>query len=488
MDADANGDGNPDGVLQETFSSADPSYWNYYWKQGTSMAAPHVAGTAALMLAANPSVTASQVKRALEVTAEDEGSAGWDIYYGHGLIDADKAIDAVLDGEAPTWPSEPSVSVTPYDTTADLSWDAASDNIAVTDYKIWLDGSPVATATTNSFTLSGLNPGTTYSVAVQAGDLMENWSAVGTATSFDTTGSVDIQAPQWADDAAVEAIVGDDWVYLSWDSATDNLDVAEYRVIQDGVVAITTASTYADVEGLTEGTVYSFAIEAGDAAGNWSSTGPTLQVTTEDWTSPDWPNGSQMYATNVLVDRVTLSWTAASDPSGIDEYEVYVDGVYHTATSTSLTVTGLDPGTEYMTWVNAYDSNGNWSVGPEMWFTTALGFDDTRGSTFENDIAWLSGAGITKGCNPPLNTMFCPDSYVTRGQMAAFMVRALGYTDRGAGDLFGDDDASVFEADIDKLAVAGVTKGCNPPANTNFCPDSRVSRGQMAAFLHRALG
>lgn len=68
------------------------------------------------------------------------------------------------------------------------------------------------------------------------------------------------------------------------------------------------------------------------------------------------------------------------------------------------------------------------------------------------------------------------------------MARALGYTDDGGGDLFTDDNDSIFEADIDKLASAGVTRGCNPPENDRFCPGGSVKRGQMAAFLHRALG
>jgi hypothetical protein len=72
--------------------------------------------------------------------------------------------------------------------------------------------------------------------------------------------------------------------------------------------------------------------------------------------------------------------------------------------------------------------------------------------------------------------------------MAAFLVRALGYTDDGGGNLFTDDDGSVFEGDIDRLGTAGVTRGCNPPTNDRYCPDSAVTRGQMAAFLHRALG
>ncbi len=115
-------------------------------------------------------------------------------------------------------------------------------------------------------------------------------------------------------------------------------------------------------------------------------------------------------------------------------------------------------------------------------------FTDTAGSVFAADIQWLGNTGITKGCNPPDNDMFCPGAVVTRGQMAAFLVRALGLTDDGGGNSFVDDDGSVFEGDIAKLAAAGITKGCNPPTNDMFCPNAPVTRAQMAAFLHRALG
>jgi hypothetical protein len=125
-------------------------------------------------------------------------------------------------------------------------------------------------------------------------------------------------------------------------------------------------------------------------------------------------------------------------------------------------------------------------------FTLAIvntGFVDVPPrNTFYGDVTWLASEGITKGCNPPDNTRFCPNNFVTRGQMAAFLSRALGYTNTGGGNLFIDDNGSIFETNIDQLATAGVTKGCNPPDNTKFCPNNFVTRGQMAAFLHRALG
>ncbi|MGH8912857.1 MAG: SpoIID/LytB domain-containing protein [Acidimicrobiia bacterium] len=114
-------------------------------------------------------------------------------------------------------------------------------------------------------------------------------------------------------------------------------------------------------------------------------------------------------------------------------------------------------------------------------------FVDDDGSIHQGDINSLAAAGITKGCNPPANDRFCPEQAVTRGQMAAFLVRAYGYTDPGPGNLFIDDDGSVFAADIDRLATAGITKGCNPPANDRYCPNDPVTREQMASFLARAM-
>ncbi len=113
-------------------------------------------------------------------------------------------------------------------------------------------------------------------------------------------------------------------------------------------------------------------------------------------------------------------------------------------------------------------------------------FSDDDGSPFEGDIEALAAAGITSGCNPPQNTRFCPGDPVTRGALAAFLVRAFGW-DLPVGDRFVDDDGSVFEREIEILAASGVTQGCNPPINDAFCPDRVVTRAAMATFLGRAL-
>jgi hypothetical protein len=70
--------------------------------------------------------------------------------------------------------------------------------------------------------------------------------------------------------------------------------------------------------------------------------------------------------------------------------------------------------------------------------------------------------------------------------MAAFIVRALGLS-VPVENPFVDTVGNTFQADIQALAAAGITRGCNPPVNDRFCPEDDVTRGQMAAFLNRGL-
>ncbi|MFB3107248.1 MAG: S-layer homology domain-containing protein, partial [Pseudomonadales bacterium] len=114
-------------------------------------------------------------------------------------------------------------------------------------------------------------------------------------------------------------------------------------------------------------------------------------------------------------------------------------------------------------------------------------FIDDDGLFYENSADRLKTAKVTLGCNPPTNDKYCGSRNVTRGEMAALLVRAKGYTDNGGGNLFTDDDGHLFENATDKLGTAKVTLGCNPPVNDHFCPNDHVTRGQMAAFLSRAL-
>ena len=106
-------------------------------------------------------------------------------------------------------------------------------------------------------------------------------------------------------------------------------------------------------------------------------------------------------------------------------------------------------------------------------------FSDDDGSAHEDSINSMFEAEITVGCG---GTNYCPSDHVLRAQMAAFLFRSLNLT-TVSGDYFSDDDGSLFEDEINAIAEEEITFGCG---GENFCPNDFVSRGQMASFLYRA--
>ncbi len=107
-----------------------------------------------------------------------------------------------------------------------------------------------------------------------------------------------------------------------------------------------------------------------------------------------------------------------------------------------------------------------------------------------NYIERLYLAGITSGCTAsPLN--YCPDSEVTRAQMAVFLLKGIhgpAYTPPTAtGLIFGDVPLDYWaSAWIERIYTEGITAGCTT-SSLNFCPDQTLTtRAQMAVFLLKA--
>jgi hypothetical protein len=102
-------------------------------------------------------------------------------------------------------------------------------------------------------------------------------------------------------------------------------------------------------------------------------------------------------------------------------------------------------------------------------------------------IEQMAVRGITSGCG---GGNYCPTANVTREQMAAFIIRALhepGYVPpTNVPQRFADVPSSnPFYGHIEEMAVRQITLGCG---GGNYCPTANVTRGQMAAFLVRAFG
>jgi hypothetical protein len=214
---------------------------------------------------------------------------------------------------------------------------------------------------------------------------------------------------------------------------------------------------------------------------DWSSDGTRIA-----WGRPDYPHhggiSEVVVATGVRRTLDEPDFAHSSDGVGYapDATGPVPDAIvfsYISGDSRDIGVRSSAPGgTESvrLTSTPGYEWDPDWQPIPEFPLV------DARFSSFEAEIEWLYGAGITTGCS---SERFCPDDRVTRAQMASFLVRALELPSTST-DSFTDDGASSHQADINALAAAGVTTGCAP---ARYCPTGTVSREQMASFLARAL-
>ena len=194
----------------------------------------------------------------------------------------------------------------------------------------------------------------------------------------------------------------------------------------------------------------------------------------------------------VLVASIAPTAAAQDAPVGFSD----VTGGIHKPAIDALAARGVFEGTECAE--GTFCPRGEmkrWTMA--VWLVRIL--DEQEPSTVEEssfaDVDfekwWLSHVerlaelAATRGCFvDPLR--FCPDRSVTRAQMATFLVRAFSLEAADPAG-FTDTEGSAHEADIDALAAAGVTAGCQT-GPLRYCPDKPVTRAEMATFLARALG
>ena len=126
---------------------------------GTSFASPVVAGVAALVLSVNPSLTPAQVTTILKQTSDDLGTAGWDVYYGSGRVNASRAVTAALGTVGTADTVAPSIEITSPGNGQRLSGSSttiqvsSSDNVGVVRNELYVDGVLTSTSSTAPFTI-----------------------------------------------------------------------------------------------------------------------------------------------------------------------------------------------------------------------------------------------------------------------------------------------------------------------------------------------
>ena len=202
-----------------------------------------------------------------------------------------------------TPPARPSLSsaIPRSSSQIDVAWQPAADNVAVAGYYLYRNAGLAATlsATSTSYHDVGLSPATAYTYTLAAYDAASNISAQSypvTATTFapDTLGPT---MPYLYPTRGISASEID----LVWQGSADNVGVAGYHLYRNGIqIANTTSTSYRDT-GLATTTMYTYAVEAYDAAGNLS-TQSTIQAET--------------LATNPMIPATTTAASAGAGSAG----------------------------------------------------------------------------------------------------------------------------------------------------------------------------
>ena len=248
-------------------------------------------------------------------------------------------------------------------TAVTLSWTASTDNVGVTGYDVYRNGTKINTSvvTGTTYSATGLTNATAYSFYVRARDAAGNLSANSNTVSITTP---DNQSPTAATNLTASSVTATG-LTLNWTASTDNVAVTGYDVYQNNVkinASPVTTLSY-PITGLTQGTAYMYYVKAFDAAGNFSANSNTLNVTTTDTQAPTAP--SNLASSNLASTSVTLNWTASTDNLAVSGYDIYRNGVkINTAIITTLTyaATGLSASTSYSFYVQARDAAGNLSA------------------------------------------------------------------------------------------------------------------------------
>lgn len=165
----------------------------------------------------------------------------------------------------------------------EISWNEATDDVAVTNYNIYVGG--VLNKTVGSVLttrITGLSPSTLYNIQVSALDKAGNEGTLSTGVNMTTDASpTDVTAPSVPLNLRT-TLIGTTAIGIEWDASTDDVGVDVYRVYVDGVFNqnVSHPTTTANISGLVTGTEYTITVSARDAAFNESAKSTPLIVST----------------------------------------------------------------------------------------------------------------------------------------------------------------------------------------------------------------
>lgn len=323
-----------------------------------------------------------------------------------------------------------------------------------------------------SYQVTGLQPGTTYSFKVEAGDTGGNWSADGPSVSATTLPAADTTPPVWTEGSMLEASrITASGLTLTWSQAADDTGVTGYRIYKgsEEIAALSGTELRYEVTGLAAGTLYPFSVQAGDEAGNWSKNGPSLSVTTlKDSGIPSEPTPTK---TPTPTPSPTVTPTPASTPAPIS-----APGSIPSSAPTPTPV----PGT-----VGSPAPSPAVTPGPSPAPVSPFRDVQAKYSWASEAIDTLYGLGIITGTS---GTTFSPEKNITRADFVLMLVRALGLEAEAgaqANSSFTDVQRGAYY--YEALGIAkklGIIQGVD---GSRFNPKSEITRQDMMVIAAKAL-
>jgi chitodextrinase len=221
---------------------------------------------------------------------------------------ASATTPAAPDTQAPTVPA--GLAATAISSTQiNLSWAASTDNMGVTGYRIYRDGSQITTTAGTSYQDTGRTPSTTYTYTVAAYDAAGNASAQSSQASATTPALLDTQKPT-VPKGLKATVISSTQINLSWTASTDNVGVTGYKIYQNNIQIGTTANTSYQSTGLKANTSYSYRVAAYDQTGNTSAKSVSVSAKTQ-------PSPSTMFTIGDRVQTISnASVRSAPSSSG----------------------------------------------------------------------------------------------------------------------------------------------------------------------------
>ena len=293
------------------------------------------------------------------------------------------------DRVSPTWPVDALRAEALGPHTIRLAWDAATDDVAVAGYAVWVDGDEVAQlpADAREYLLEDRAPWTEYVLAVEARDAAGNVSPEPPSVRVR---SLDTVAPSWAAGDRLDALdVAPHTLRLRWSAPVDDVGIDAYQLYQDGDLLTVLPGDVLEhpIDGLVPWTDYVFELHAADPAGNSTATSLVRAIRTADGEAPTWRPGARIRATDATETGCILRWGEAVDDVDLS-YRVYMDDALLATVPGDILeypVEGLSPWVTYAFAVEAIDPAGNLSPRISVQMRTP---DETRPT-------WPQGARLT---------------------------------------------------------------------------------------------